>query len=256
MKNKTPQLEDGYIRISTEVWENLGRYRLSGEEWLVLNCIIRKTYGWHKKEDRISFGQFSIYTGLKRPTVARTIKKLLSKKIIGVIKNDNTKGNLYCFNKLYNQWVAVIKKDNTLKSVIKNDNRGVIKNDNKVLSKMITTIDNTKDTNTKDIMQDEKHLAKINPVNEILSLFKINNPSYERLFANKTQRGSVERLLKKYGDEKVQRMVSVAVAYYGKPYAPQITTPYQLEQNLGKLIAFWKQEQTKGQKLQVTEIHI
>lgn len=150
MKEKTPQLENGFIRISTEIWEALGHYRLSGEEWLVLNCIFRKTYGWQKKEDRISFGQFSKYTGLARSNVSRAVSKLLSKKIIGVIKNDNSLSNLYYFNKLYKQWTPVIKKDNTHKTVIKNDNIAVIKTTPKVLSKKITTIDTTKNIITKD----------------------------------------------------------------------------------------------------------
>lgn len=163
-EKNNPQLEDGYIKIANEIWKELGHYRLSGEEWLVLNCILAKTYGWNKKEDRISFGQFSKYTGLARPNVSRTINKLLSKKIIGVIKKDNSKGNLYYFNKLYGQWESVIKKDNTSKSVIKKDNRVLSKKITKVLSKKITTKYN-KDTITKNNIHDSENRAqKINKI--------------------------------------------------------------------------------------------
>lgn len=147
MNDQSPQLEEGYIRIATEIWEVLGRYRLSGEEWLVLNCIIRKTYGWNKKEDKISLRQISDYTGLNRPNVARSIKKLINKN---VIKKDNSYVNSYCFNKKYREWVVLSKKITVSKSVIKNDNRVLSKKITKVLSKKIPTIYNI-NTNTKDI---------------------------------------------------------------------------------------------------------
>lgn len=157
MESKTPQLEDGFIRIATEIWEALGQYRLSGEEWLVLNCILRKTYGWHKKKDKISFSQFAKYTGLKRQNVLRALKKLSSKKIIAVIKKDDNHTNSYCFNKQYHQWSSVIKKDTTPKGVIKKDDTLSSKKMTKVSSKKIHTIDK-KDTITKDKERPHKKL--------------------------------------------------------------------------------------------------
>src|SRR3990167_4577653 len=90
MENKTPQLEDGYIRIANEIVDKLISYRISGEEWQILLVVLRKTYGFHKKEDHISLSQFQKYTGLKRPNVIRGIKKLVAKKILGSIKKDTT----------------------------------------------------------------------------------------------------------------------------------------------------------------------
>src|SRR3990167_1257137 len=114
---KTPQLENGFIRIANEIWEALGSYRLSGEEWLILNCVIRKTYGFQKKQDYISLSQFQEYTKLNRPAVARAIKKLVSKKILGSIKKDTSCPTLYWFNKLFKEWIPSIKKDNHLVSI-------------------------------------------------------------------------------------------------------------------------------------------
>jgi len=81
-------------------------------------------------------------------------------------------------------------------------------------------------------------------VNKIIGLFKTLNPSYGRLFKNKTQRDSAERLLKKYGD-KLPGMIEYAKFCLGEKYAPTITTPHELESNLAKLMAYHQKE--KGQ---------
>lgn len=145
---KTPQLENGYLKLSNEVWEALGRYRISGEEWLVLNCVIRKTYGFNKKSDYISLSQFQEYTGLKRPNVIRSLKKLVAKKLLGSSQKDTRDMHLYWFNKLFKEWVPSIKKDTTPKGSIKKDNKVVAKKIIGVVAKKI----HTKDNNTKDII--------------------------------------------------------------------------------------------------------
>ena len=71
----SPQLENGYIRISTEVWQALCKIRIPGEARQVLDAIIRKTWGWNKKEDRISLSQFVDATGLKKDKVIRARSK-------------------------------------------------------------------------------------------------------------------------------------------------------------------------------------
>ncbi len=56
---------------------------LLGEaELKVLLVIIRKTFGWHKKRDRISITQLSEITGLLRETVIKATTSLQSKGII------------------------------------------------------------------------------------------------------------------------------------------------------------------------------
>lgn len=79
--------------------------------------------------------------------------------------------------------------------------------------------------------------------NELLNLFKPVNPTYERLFKNKTERESIERLIKKFGEEKVENMIKYLSRVKGKPYCPVITTPYQLERKLGQLIQYKNQKQ-------------
>lgn len=140
----SPQIENGHVKIATELWDALIRYRLPGEQRQIVDAIIRKTYGFNKKEDAIALSQFVKMTGIKKPNVVRSIKALLSKKIISVIKNDNKPAHVYRINKNYSSWKPLSKKI-TLSKVI----TGVIKSDNPSLSKVIPTKDNT----TKDTIQ-------------------------------------------------------------------------------------------------------
>jgi phage replication O-like protein O len=236
---QTPQLENGYIRIANEIWEALGCYRLSGEEWLILNCVIRKTYGFQKKQDHISLSQFQEYTKLNRPAVARAIKKLVSKKILGSIKKDTSCATLYWFNKLFKEWTPSIKKDTTPKTSINKDKTLVSKKIPDLVSIKIHTKETIKDNITKD------------KVNHFLGLFKNINPSYERFFSNKTERACMDRLIKKYGEVKVENMILALPGIVSKKYAPQITTPYALEAKLGDLLMFMKKENYGQSKVAV-----
>lgn len=81
-------------------------------------------------------------------------------------------------------------------------------------------------------------------INVLLDLFKAVNPSYAKLFKIKPQRRALEELVKAYGRDKVERMIKAAAGCFGQPFAPTITTPLQLQDNLGKLIAFYKKAQS------------
>ena len=94
-------------------------------------------------------------------------------------------------------------------------------------------------TNIKDNKQ-YKQVNTCGKINLLMELFKEVNPSYERLFANKTQRASLERLVKKYGNEKVEKMITGLKGIFGQPYAPTITTPFLLEQKLADYIGYIK----------------
>jgi phage replication O-like protein O len=129
----SPQLENGHLLIANELAEVWSRKRISGEEWQVLWVILRKTYGWHKKEDKISLSQFSAATDLSRQAVQRAITKLLASNVISVLKNGYRKPNIYKLNKNFDTWVFAPKK-------------GVLKNG----ARLYPFLRHTKDTTTKD----------------------------------------------------------------------------------------------------------
>lgn len=111
MSVSNPQLEDGFTPIANTIMEALARTRFSGYERSVLDFLFRKTYGWSKKSDLISLGQFVDATGILKPHIVRTIKRLLGRDIIhktvAQIGNDNLVR--YEFNKHFGEWKVLPK---------------------------------------------------------------------------------------------------------------------------------------------------
>jgi len=94
----SPQKENGYVAIANELFEAFYRCKLLEYERVVVMCVWRKTYGWNKKEDRISLSQIALETGIKSCNIAKTITQLQNKNIL--CKN----GNKRSVNKRYNEW--------------------------------------------------------------------------------------------------------------------------------------------------------
>lgn len=95
----------------------------------------------------------------------------------------------------------------------------------------------------------EQALLKITPIEENKSIEEIFKTFYESgnkgiNFGNKTERSAAEWLIKEYGLEKSINTIKYAMSLQDKQYAPIITTPFQLKNNLSKLIAYYKREQT------------
>lgn len=66
---------------------------LSETEFKVIMAICRKTFGYHKKKDRISLSQLETMTGMSRKSITKAIK---SDKFRGLIKTYKTpRGNEY-----------------------------------------------------------------------------------------------------------------------------------------------------------------
>src|SRR3989338_2000960 len=77
-----PQLENGHTRIANEILEAIVHTAILGSEFQILFFVIRKTYGYQKKEDRISLTQFEKWTGLSRATVVKALKNLVIRNIL------------------------------------------------------------------------------------------------------------------------------------------------------------------------------
>lgn len=97
-----PQVENGYAKIANELLEMFAHTNLSGREWQVLFVIIRKTYGYQKKQDAISYSQFYESTGIKTKNLPVVIKQLESKGLI-VIDRSGYMGK-YTLNKVSPKW--------------------------------------------------------------------------------------------------------------------------------------------------------
>jgi phage replication O-like protein O len=140
----SPQVENGYTRIANELLEQIYQITLSAYEYRVLLYLIRKTYGFHRKQAAISLSQFERETGIDRRNVHRAIKRLQNQNIVivqiddrAVSKKTTGEGLYYEVQKDYNKWK------------IEKQNRGGVQIDDRVVSKQ-TTNGVSKQTPTKD----------------------------------------------------------------------------------------------------------
>ncbi len=136
-----PQLEDGYTQIADTIIEALARFRLSGHESQCLWFIIRKTFGFQKKTDMIALSQFSQGTNLPRPKVCNALKKLKTRGLI-IAQKGNSKGNIYKFNKDFDQWKSLPKRGITQKGSPQKGNQVVPKRGHTIKTLTIENKDN------------------------------------------------------------------------------------------------------------------
>ncbi|UYZ74532.1 replication protein [Moraxella bovis] len=73
--------------------------KLSGNACKIYLLIVRKTRGWHKEADRISYSQIQKYTGINhRATVSKAIDELLEIGLISVQKGNEKSMSEYRLN--------------------------------------------------------------------------------------------------------------------------------------------------------------
>lgn len=125
----SPQLENGYTKIAHEIIEHLVTVKMSGTEWQYVMSIIRKTYGWGKKEDWVTNSQIVEMTGLKKERVSEAKGRLIARNIVTENRNKIS------IQKDWEKWRELRK------SVTK-----ITEKRNSLLRKSVHTID----TNTKD----------------------------------------------------------------------------------------------------------
>jgi phage replication O-like protein O len=130
-----PQAENGHLDLAHEIIEKFFNLQLSGNQWRILWVILRQTYGWKKKVERISITTFEKKTGLHRRHIHRALKDMIDRKII--TKNDTTFIVTYGFQKDYSKW-ELLPKMSPLKTVTKNVTGSLPKLVTKPLPKLVT----------------------------------------------------------------------------------------------------------------------
>lgn len=134
-----PQCENGYIKIANELLEALaikniyGRGSANGQ---VIWAVLRKTYGYQKKEDAISISQLIKATELSRRTIIYSLQDLEAKKVLVIKRQKKQTGNeinIIRFNKNYEEWVV----QNSTPQIISNRNRAA-----KYSAKLRTVVQN------------------------------------------------------------------------------------------------------------------
>ena len=93
----------------------------------------------------------------------------------------------------------------------------------------------------------EKTVSEGTQVNELINAFQHINTRYDQFFKHKTQRDSLQRLLKQFSFSQLQKAVNILPQTNGQPFAPVITSPAELEMKMPKLISFVKREKIKAE---------
>ena len=217
-----PQSEDGHIDIAHPIAEALAKINLSPHESRFLWALLRKTYGWHQKTDRISLGQFSKITGIPRSNIPRIIKRLAKRSLITVSRINRI--TEYGFQKNFELWDdGAITQDAINRDVI---NRDVIPTDNRVVSvqmtKMVSALIPTKET--KETIQ--KKLYKRNYTKETIKE-TIQKKEYGEFKNVLLTDGEYQKLIERFGEQQAKDLIEKLSAYLaskGKRYKSHYAT--------------------------------
>ncbi len=98
----SPQVEDGYIQIANELIDAIISYPFKNSELKIVIAVIRKTYGWKKKKEQLSFSQISKLSRVSIRHTKRVIKKLVLDNV--VLKEKIANNNILGLNKDYYSW--------------------------------------------------------------------------------------------------------------------------------------------------------
>jgi phage replication O-like protein O len=104
VQEETPQLEDGFTRIANELFEAILAFGFTQRQLLVLLTVLRKTYGYGKKEDDMSAGQIGKLCGVKRNHVTEVIGQLSAMNVIN--RRAGVYGSVLGINKNHRRWVV------------------------------------------------------------------------------------------------------------------------------------------------------
>lgn len=244
----SPQIENGYTKVANELLDALCSINLSSHEWHVVHAIIRKTYGYNKKEDWITNTQIMKLTGQTQQKVSQAKRKLVVKNIV----TEN--GNKISINKDYESWPIVTENGNS-----------VTENGNKLLPKTVNTKDNiktiSKDTREEGVDNDRNGSSKSDKVEgmsdynslgaEIIYEMISVDPKNKTYYNNKTQRAACDFLIEEYGLEEVKNRIKIVEKTNGEPYFPTITTPVQLRDKWVQLEKAFIRHQKDSGKNQV-----
>lgn len=107
-------LEDGYLRLSNTLVDALCRTKLSDRESRVVFAVIRRTYGYGKATDWVSYSQIEEMTDIDTDNVSRVIGGLLKRNVL--IKDGKKIG----VNPTVSSWTDKPAKAKTVNSDSKN----------------------------------------------------------------------------------------------------------------------------------------
>ena len=98
VERQVADLDDGYTRIANELLEAVMAADLTARQLKVVLALIRKTYGFGKKFDRITNTQIAMMTGIHHTHVCKAKNEMIAMNIIV------TNGLAIGINKVISEW--------------------------------------------------------------------------------------------------------------------------------------------------------
>ena len=114
----------------------------------------------------------------------------------------------------------------------------------------IKNVKNDKNVKNKHIAASNESAETDNTINKVFSAFYEFNEGIN--FGNKTSRDASDWLIKHYGLERVLNVIKFVAKIRGRPYAPRISTPYQLKEKWADLETFALTEKEKQETKKFT----
>lgn len=95
-------LDDGYTRTANEIQKAKCRLRMAGRELNVLDAVIYSTYGWNKKQDRLTNTYLADLCDMDPSDVNKALQVLARRRIITLEKYGHMK--IVGVNKMVSEW--------------------------------------------------------------------------------------------------------------------------------------------------------
>jgi phage replication O-like protein O len=168
----------GFTKLDNDILEEIQKYKFNLNELKIIMCIWRFTYGFNREDHAISLSFFENHTGLSRGRLNKSLKDLLSNKVI--LKTDEgnaSKSNSYSFNKNFEEWKT--EKYSSFSSV-QNDTSSQV--DTSVQNGTATSVQDDTATSVRNDTQERK--IKENSKEKMIDQKDKPNPfgDFEKLF--------------------------------------------------------------------------
>lgn len=120
------QVDKGsFTRIHNAILEALVQYDFTSQEYACLLYLLRMTYGYNRKEIKLSNGDISKATGIDSANISRTMRRLADSNV--VVRSDAAPNTAptWSFNKYFEQWTVKPRVKTTIvqeENYCQNDN--------------------------------------------------------------------------------------------------------------------------------------
>ncbi len=246
-----PQKENGHTDINHEDLEHLYACPLSGGEFRVALCVIRHTWGWKKKKDKMSLTQIVTKTKLARKSVCEILNKLVTKRLL--LLDQTGYINQYEFNKNWEEWLVTDRLLGSYQKVTGVVTKSKLSDERKLVTNSKPTKESnetiTNETNDKSLEASPPEDKRNPDLQELLNY--ADELGFVIQGTKQLNRFNAYNLLKKFGLENSKKSVRMAVEARGKPYAPTINDFIQLYRKIGDLLTYYKkgQNEKRGYKI-------